>query len=54
MLGATRMIENIIDQVVQYGIAGIALYMMYSITYNHLKTIQETLIRIEEILKDGR
>ena len=48
------MIEPILDTVVQYGIAGIALYMMYSITYNHLKTIQETLIRIEELLKDGR
>ncbi len=41
------MIENIIDQVVQYGIAGIALYMMYSITYNHLKEIRDVLLRIE-------
>ena len=54
MLGDTRMIEPILDTVIQYGIAGIALYMMYSITYNHLKTIQETLIRIEELLKNGR
>jgi len=32
----------------QYGIAGAALYMMYSITYNHLTKIYAVLLRIEE------
>jgi len=40
--------------VFQYGLAGIALYMMYSITYNHLTKIQTTLGRIENILLDIR
>ena len=48
------MIEiEIIEYLIQYGIAGIALYMMYDIAHNHLKNMSETLIRIEEILKDG-
>ena len=47
------MIE-VIDYLVQYGIAGIALYMMYTIAYNHLQEIHEDLIRIEELLRDGR
>ena len=34
----------------QYGIAGIALYMMYDISNNHLKHIYEVLLRIEEKL----
>ena len=49
------MIEiEILEYLVQYGIAAIALYMMYDIANNHLKNIAETLIRIEEILADGR
>jgi len=44
------MIPNFIDYLVQYGIAGIALYMMYSITYNHLTEIRDVLLRIEEKL----
>lgn len=35
------------ELLLQYGIAGIALYMMYSITYNHL-------IRIEDLLEEIR
>jgi len=37
--------ENLVEIVLQYGIAGAALWMMYSITYNHLN-------RIEELLED--
>ena len=44
------MIPEILDYVIQYGIAGIALYMMYSITYNHLIEIRDILLRIEEKL----
>lgn len=39
------------EVLVQYGIAGIALYMMYSITYNHLTTIQTSLTEIGKILE---
>ena len=41
---------EIIEYLVQYGIAGIALYMMYDIAHNHLENIAETLERIEELL----
>jgi len=34
----------------QYGIAGLCLWMMYSITYNHLVEIKELLIEIRDIL----
>jgi len=34
----------------QYGIAGLALWMMYSITYNHLVDIRDLLIEIRDIL----
>ncbi|GAH99181.1 unnamed protein product [marine sediment metagenome] len=34
----------------QYGIAGLCLYMMYSITYNHLVEMKELLIEIRDIL----
>lgn len=44
------LIPEILDYLVQYGIAAIALYMMYSITYNHLTKILEVLLRIEEKL----
>jgi len=36
---------------IQYGIAGIALFMMYSITYKHLTTIQTTLVEIGKVLE---
>jgi len=39
-----------IELLVQYGIAGVALFMMYSITYKHLTTIQTTLVSIEKVL----
>ena len=41
---------NVLEYLVQYGIAGIALYMMYDIAHNHLKNIAETLERIEDLL----
>lgn len=40
---------EIIEYLIQYGIAGIALYMMYDIAHNHLRTISETLERIEDL-----
>lgn len=42
--------ENVIEMLIQYGIAGAALLMMYSITYNHLNVIENTLIEIRDIL----
>jgi len=44
------MIPEVVDYLLQYGIAGIALYMMYSITYNHLTDIKELLQDIKNIL----
>ncbi len=44
------MIPEVLDYVIQYGIAGVALYMMYSITFNHLTKIYDVLLRIEEKL----
>ena len=38
--------NSILDSAIQYGIAGLALWMMYSITYNHLTRIEELLIEI--------
>jgi len=35
----------------QYGLAGIALFMMYDITYKHLTTIQTTLVEIGKVLE---
>ena len=43
--------DELVNVVIQYGIAGVALYMMYSITYNHLTKIYEVLLRIEEKLE---
>ena len=39
-----------IETLLDYGIVAVALYMMYSITFNHLTTIENTLIEIREIL----
>jgi len=39
-------IPDVLELLIQYGIAGVALYMMYSITYNHLTAIEETLHEI--------
>ncbi|MBA7552680.1 hypothetical protein ES705_45250 [subsurface metagenome] len=44
------MIPELVEYLVQYGIAGIALYMMYSITYNHLRTIEDLLVEIRDKL----
>ena len=42
--------ENLVEIVIQYGIAGAALWMMYSITYNHLIAIERILLDIKDIL----
>ena len=42
-----------LELIAQYGLAGIALYMMYSITYNHLTHIEELLEDIKNILSKG-
>jgi len=39
-----------LEIVLQYGIAGLALWMMYSITYNHLVDIRDLLTEIRDIL----
>jgi len=39
------------ELLVQYGIAGVALFMMYSITYKHLTSIQTTLIEMGKLLE---
>lgn len=44
------MIPEVLEYLIQYGIAGVALYMMYSITYNHLLTIEDLLAEIRDIL----
>ena len=45
------MMNSILEGLVQYGIAGVALFMMYSITYRHLTTIQTTLVEIGKVLE---
>jgi len=42
--------EGPVVSVIQYGIAGVALWMMYSITYNHLVAIERILLDIKDIL----
>ena len=42
--------EGLVETVIQYGIAGIALWMMYSITFNHLVEIERILQDIRDIL----
>ncbi|MBA7550264.1 hypothetical protein ES705_42774 [subsurface metagenome] len=42
--------NSIPELVLQYGIAGLCLYMMYSITFNHLVSMKEILIEIRDIL----
>jgi len=43
-------LENLAEILLQYGIAGLALWMMYSITYNHLVAIESVLLDIKDIL----
>jgi len=43
--------ENLAEIALQYGIAGVALWMMYSITYNHLTKIEELLQNILNAVK---
>jgi len=45
-------LETIIELAKQ-GIAVLALFMLYSINYNHLVNINNTLIEIKEILKSS-
>ncbi|MBA7549965.1 hypothetical protein ES705_42470 [subsurface metagenome] len=40
----------LLEYLVQYGIAGIALYMMYSITFHKLTTIEDLLVEIRDKL----
>jgi len=42
--------ENLVEMAIQYGIAGLALWMMYSITFNHLVAIERILLDIKDIL----
>jgi len=42
--------ERLVDTLIQYGIAGVALWMMYNITYNHLVAIERILLDIKDIL----
>ncbi|MBA7689976.1 hypothetical protein ES703_98495 [subsurface metagenome] len=42
--------ENLVEIAIQYGIAGLALWMMYSITFNHLVAIERILLDIKDIL----
>ena len=44
------MIPGIVEVLLQYGMAGVALLMMYSITYNHLTTIEDLLVEIRDKL----
>ena len=44
------MIPEVFEYLIQYGIAGLALWMMYSITYNHLAKIEDLLEEIKNIL----
>jgi len=44
------MIPEVLEYIIQYGIAGVALWMMYSITYNHLTTIEDLLVEIRDKL----
>lgn len=46
-------VQTLIQMGAQYGIAGIALYLMYQIGYNHLKSIDEKLQKIIELLDKG-
>jgi len=46
--------ENLVEIVIQYGIAGVALWMMYSITYNHLVSIERILLDIKDILAEDQ
>jgi len=45
------MMNSTLELLVQYGIAGAALFMMYSITFNHLTRIQTTLVEIGKVLE---
>jgi len=43
---------NVLEYLVQYGIAGIALYMMYDIAHNNLSEMKDTLKEILVVLKE--
>ena len=44
--------ENLVETVLQYGIAGAALLMMYTIAYHHLTRVEDLLLEILEVLKE--
>ena len=41
-----------IELILQFGVAGLALWFLYDMNRNHLKAIQKKLEDIEAILKD--
>ncbi|MBA7549666.1 hypothetical protein ES705_42157 [subsurface metagenome] len=43
-----------LEAIIQYGFAGIALFMLYNIAYGHLTAIQTTLVEVKTILEDLR
>jgi len=42
---------NLPIELMQFGLAGVALWMMYEITYNHLKAMQTELVEIRILLE---
>lgn len=42
--------EQIITDLIEYGFAAVALFMLYNIAYNHLNNIENLLLEIREIL----
>lgn len=43
--------SSLFEVAVQYGLAGVALWMMYNITYNHLKAMSTELTKIRVLLE---
>jgi len=43
-----------LEQLIQYGFAGVALLMLYNIAFNHLTVIQTTLTEVKIVLEDIR
>lgn len=41
-----------VEKIIEYGIVGVALWMLYSIAYNHLVLIQTTLVDLNTDVRD--
>jgi len=41
-----------IELFLQYGVSGLALYLMYQITYNHLTTIETGIDETNRLLRE--